>query len=500
MIYSNSIERATRHYPEQPALYVGEGRLTFRELHGRVMSLAAAITGRGFNAGDRLALLLPNRPEYLEFVYACSRIGVIAVPINTRLSVVEIDHVLADASPRGLVRHSSLPAPTVRVSWELIIDQEALDAPTDASPAAYYDPDAVLALIYTSGTTGRPKGVMLTHTNVLSDVRSFNYWMRYREGGAYLHAAPIFHIADFPAMFAAPAFGACQAVMPRFNASSFCDAVAKERISYVVLVPTMINLLLQFVENSPRDLSSLEVLAYGGSPMGPELIRRTRRFLPNAKLVQVYGLSETGFLTGLQDNEHTDDHLTSCGRPCPGIDVQVTDESGNPLETGKRGELVARGSNVMRGYWNNELETAAAFRNGFFRTGDIGYQGRDGFFYLLDRQKDMVVTGGENVYCGEVEAVILNHPAVREVAVFGIPDPQWGEIVAACVVLKPGMQLTVDALIRHCRQSLANYKVPRHVEFSETDLPKSGSGKILKRLLRERYWAGAQRSVGPVTA
>ena len=234
--------------------------------------------------------------------------------------------------------------------------------------------------------------------------------------------------------------------------------------------------------------------------MAPELIRRTRRFLPNAKLVQVYGLSETGFLTGLQDNEHTDDHLTSCGRSCPGIEVQVTDESGNAVETGKRGELVARGSNVMRGYWNNEQETAAAFRNGFFRTGDIGYQDRDGFFYLLDRQKDMIVTGGENVYCGEVEAVILNQPAVREVAVFGIPDPQWGEIVAACVVLKPGMQLTVEALIRHCRQSLANYKVPRHVEFSETDLPKSGSGKILKRLLRERYWAGAQRSVGPVTA
>jgi long-chain acyl-CoA synthetase len=154
----------------------------------------------------------------------------------------------------------------------------------------------------------------------------------------------------------------------------------------------------------------------------------------------------------------------------------------------------------MRGYWNNERETAAAFRNGFFRTGDIGYQDRDGFFYLLDRQKDMIVTGGENVYCGEVEAVILTQPAVREVAVFGIPDPQWGEIVAACVVLKPGVQLTGEALIRNCRQSLANYKVPRHVEFSETDLPKSGSGKILKRLLRERYWAGAQRSLGPVTA
>jgi acyl-CoA synthetase (AMP-forming)/AMP-acid ligase II len=231
-----------------------------------------------------------------------------------------------------------------------------------------------------------------------------------------------------------------------------------------------------------------------------ELVRRTRRLLRNVKLVQVYGLSETGFLTGLQDHEHTDDHLTSCGRPCPGIEVLVTDESGNPVETSKTGELVARGSNVMSGYWNNERETAAAFRDGFFRTGDIGYQDREGFFYLRDRQKDMIVTGGENVYCGEVEAVILNNPAVREVAVFGIPDPQWGEVVAACVVLRPGMRLTVEDLIRYCRQSLANYKVPRHVAFSETDLPKSGPGKILKRLLRERYWVGSERSVGPVTA
>src|SRR5258706_4157385 len=210
MIYHHAIDSAARSYPDRPALLVGGRWLTFRELHDRVMNMAAALSGAGFRAGDRLALLLPNSPEYLEFVYACSRIGVIAVPINTRLSVVEIDRVLADASPRGLVRHSSLPAPTVPVPWELMLDREALDGPTDASPAAYYDPDAILALMYTSGTTGRPKGVMLTHTNVLSNVHGFNHWMRYREGGVFLHAAPIFHIADFPGMFAAPVFAACQ--------------------------------------------------------------------------------------------------------------------------------------------------------------------------------------------------------------------------------------------------------------------------------------------------
>src|SRR6185436_19441497 len=237
-------------------------------------------------------------------------------------------------------------------------------------------------------------------------------------------------------------------------------------------------------------------LGYGGSPMAPELIHRTRELLTEIKLVQVYGLSETGFLTGLRGQEHTEERLMSCGRPCPGSDVRVVDQSGAEVPVGQSGELVARGENVTRGYWNNPEETTRAFQNGMFRTGDVGYQDEDGYFYILDRLKDMIVTGGENVYSGEVEAVIYELPAVREVAVFGIPDPQWGEIVAACVVLKPGMQLTADALIHHCRQSLANYKVPRHVEFSETDLPKSGSGKILKRLLRERYWAGAESLVG----
>jgi long-chain acyl-CoA synthetase len=432
--------------------------------------------------------------NYIELVYACSWLGVIAVPLNTRLSAVEIDRVLEDATPHGLVRHSSLPVPAVRPSKELVLDKEPLEVRKDPPPPSCYDPEAILALIYTSGTTGRPKGVMPTHGNVLADIHNFNYWRRYREGGAYLHAAPIFHIADFPAMFAAPAFGACQVTIPKFSPQSFCETVARERVSHTVLVPTMINLLTQSPEAKNHDLSSLEVLAYGGSPMAPDLIRRTRELLPNLKLVQVYGLSETGFLTGLQDQEHTDERLMSCGRPCPGIDVQVVDESGKQVEPGHHGELVARGANVMRGYWKSPEETAHSFRDGLFRTGDVGYQDADGYFYILDRLKDMIVTGGENVYSGEVEAVIYEHPAVREAAVFGIPDPQWGELVIACVELKQGMALTADDLISHCRRTLANYKIPRRVEFSETELPKSGSGKVLKRILRERFWAHQQRA------
>jgi long-chain acyl-CoA synthetase len=495
MIYVHSLGRASRYYSERTALTPGGARVSFSELDNRVKGTAAALRAHGFVAGDRLALLLPNSPEYIELVFACSRLGVIAVPLNTRLSPAEIDRVLADATPRGLVRHPSLPTPTISIPWHWVQDQEPLETSNDLLPDVIYDPEAILALIYTSGTTGRPKGVMVTHANILANINHFNYWMRYTEGGVYLHAAPIFHIADFPAMFSAPAFGACQVTIPKFDLQSFCETVEHERVSHTILVPTMINMLTQFRDVKKYDLSSLAVLGYGGSPIAPELIERTRELLPQVKLVQVYGLSETGLLTGLQDHEHTHDRLSSCGRPCPGIDLRITDESGNSVEVGKPGELVVRGDNVMHAYWNNPVETSRAFRNGWFRTGDVGCQDSAGYCYILDRLKDMIVTGGENVYSGEVEAVIYTHPAVREAAVFGIPDPKWGELVMACVVTRPGFTLNADDLVSHCRQSLASYKVPRRIEFVDSELPKSGSGKILKRTLRDRFWVLETRAV-----
>ncbi len=495
MIHTHSLGRAARFFPTRIALASAGTRLSFRELHDRVAGIAAALAEHGFRAGDRLALLLPNEPEYIELVYACGWLGVIAVPLNTRLAPTELDRILTDATPRGLIRHSSLPAPAVRVPLELVLDKDFLRAPGGPCPEPVYDPDLVLALVYTSGTTGRPKGVALTHANVLANVHFLNYWVPYKEGGVFLHAAPMFHIVDFPLLFAAPAFGTCQVTIPKFSAQGFCEAVERDRVTHTVLVPTMINMLTQYPDLTKYDLATLERVAYGGSPMPPELINRTREVLPHMKLVQAYGLSETGFLTALLDDEHTGDRLLSCGRPCPGIDVRVVDESGTEVGPGQRGELIARGANVMRGYWNNPDETTRAFRGGLFRTGDIGYQDADGYFYILDRLKDMIVSGGENVYCGEVEAVIYSHPAVREAAVFGVPDPNWGELVTACVVLKPGRPLAAEELIAHCRRSLANYKVPRRVEFSETELPKSGSGKILKRVLRERFWANQQRAV-----
>jgi len=495
MIHAHSLGRAARYYPSRTALASDGKRSTFCELHQRVAGIAGTLKQHGFKTGDRLALLLPNESDYIELVYACAWLGVIAVPLNTRLAAKEIDGILTDAQPQGLIRHSSLPIPTVQVPWQVVLDQEPLDVQGDSFPDPIYDPNAILALIYTSGTTGRPKGVEMRHSNILENLYHASFWLPFEEGSVYLHAAPLFHIADFPSMFGAPAFGACQVTIPKFNPQTFCEAVQRERVTHTVLVPTMINMLTQFPELQKYDLTSLQHLGYGGSPMAPELVHRTRQVLPNVRLVQVYGLSETGFLTGLLDHEHTEDKLMSCGRPCVGVDVRVVDDSGRELQAGQKGELVARGANIMRGYWKNAEETDRAFRDGFFRTGDVGYQDTDGYFYILDRLKDMIVTGGENVYSGEVEAVIYAHPAVREVAVFGIPDPKWGEIVKACVVLKPGKTLTADDLIAYCRRSLANYKVPRSIEFSGTELPKSGSGKILKRVLRDPAWARQERAV-----
>src|SRR5438874_11756817 len=240
MIYVHSLGRAARYFPERTALAANGTRSTFRELHARVGRIAAALAKHGFKAGDRLAILLPNEPDYIQLVYACAWLGGIAVTLNTRLSVKEVDGFLSDTNSRGLIRRSSLPVPTAQVSWQLVLNQEPLDVQSDSIPYPIYDPHAILALIYTSGTTGRPKGVEIRHANILENVYHTNFWFPLEESAVHLHAAPIFHIADFPFMFAAPAFGACQVTIPKFSAESFCVTIQRERITHTVMVPTVI--------------------------------------------------------------------------------------------------------------------------------------------------------------------------------------------------------------------------------------------------------------------
>ena len=253
MIHAHSLGRAERYYRERMALASNGKRSTFQELHDRVAGIAAALTEAGFKVGDRLAILLPNEPEYIELVYACAWLGVVAVPLNTRLSPMEIDHVLADAAPRGIVQHSSMPRPTLELSWQVVVDREPFEIGSDSPPDPIYDPEAILALIYTSGTTGRPKGAVLTHARILANVHHTNYWTPHKEGSVYLHAAPMFHIADFPMIFAAPAFGVCQVTIPKFSPVAFCDTVQRERVRHTTLVPTMINFLTQFPDLNKYD-------------------------------------------------------------------------------------------------------------------------------------------------------------------------------------------------------------------------------------------------------
>src|SRR5579859_5848062 len=507
MIYTHSVGRALQYFPQHTALLRDGQAVTFQELDVRVRKIASALRRRGLQSGERLALLMLNGVDYIELVYACSLLGVIAVPINTRYAGAEIDRVLDDSQPRGLIRHSKFQAPTVSLDWEHVIDLEPLDE-IEEQPLTetYYDPGGVLLLLYTSGTTGAPKGAALTHANVFSNIHDLNYWLVYKEKAVFLHASPMFHIADFPAMFAAPVFGASQMALTHFDPASFCSSVQANGVTHTVLVPSMINSLCQFEELQKYNLESLYVLAYGGSPIAPALIKDIRRLLPKAKLLQVYGLSETGFLTGLIDAEHTSDRLQSCGRACPGVDLRVVHPNAGPTVAGELGNLVARGPGIMVGYWrdidedmpkdeSSIDETMKAFSGGFFQTGDIGFQDKDGYFYIVDRAKEMIVSGGENVYSAEVEAALYEIPKVKEAAVFGIPDEKWGELVAAAIVPRPGSNLSAEKVQQYCKTRIASYKIPRHIEFMAEELPKSGSGKILKRVLREKYWTGQSRRV-----
>src|SRR3984885_8060891 len=267
MIYTHSIGRALQYFPQHTALLRDGQNVPFLELDARVRRMAAALQRRGFLYGDRLALLMPNRSDYIELVYACSLLGVIVVPINTRYAGAEIDRLLEDSQPRGLIRHSKFPAPTVRPDWEHVIDLMPLvDAEEEPYTGEFYDPGAILALLYTSGTTGQPKGAALTHSNIFSNIHDLHYWLSYREKAVFLHASPMFHIADFPAMFAAPVFGAAQMTLPHFDPASFCESVQANGVTHTVLVPSMINTLCQFHELAAFNLDSLDVLGYGGSP------------------------------------------------------------------------------------------------------------------------------------------------------------------------------------------------------------------------------------------
>jgi long-chain acyl-CoA synthetase len=356
-------------------------------------------------------------------------------------------------------------------------------------------------LFYTSGTTGEPKGVMLTHTNVIANVRHVEASYRYTPDEIYLHSAPMFHLADGAAVFTNAARGSTQVFIPRFDPVATLATIERERVTHALLVPTMINFVLQVPNLADYDLSSLAHVTYGASPIAPDVLRRAMQAF-GCNFGQGYGLTEAApLLTVLNADDHRraiegDERLlASCGKAVPGVEVRVVDVDGNDVKPGEVGEIIARGPNIMRGYWRRDDDTASAVIDGWLHTGDLATVDEEGYLYLVDRKKDMIVTGGENVFSTEVEAVLYAHPAVKEAAVIPVPDAQWGEAVHACVALKDD-QVSADELIEFCRPRLASYKVPRSVEIIAGELPKGGTGKILKKQLRERYWQGRERRVG----
>ncbi|HXH09155.1 MAG TPA: fatty acid--CoA ligase [Alphaproteobacteria bacterium] len=514
------LERAVRFYADRPGVVCGDTRLTYRAFAERVHRLCSALHGLGLRKGDRLAVLMYNCHRYFEIYYATVEMGALVVPLNIRLSAAEIAYILNDSGsaavfvgPEFLSMLSAvqpqLPALQHRIyagdeeppeGWSGYEQLLASAAPAASpSPAA---PDDLAALFYTSGTTGHPKGAMLSHANLLANAYHILASGIWREGDVYLHACPMFHIADGPTTHAVTWLGGRHVIIPSFKPDLALEAIERERVTATLLIPTMINFLINHPDITKRDVSSLRIVTYGGAPMPEELVRRATQVLP-CSFCQAYGLTETSPLLTLFPGQEQvlagppelTRRLLSCGREVIGVRVRVVNTRGEEVKPGEVGEIIAKGPNIMVGYWNNPQGTAEVLRDGWLHTGDLATADEEGYIYIVDRQKDMIITGGENVFSTEVENVLYTHPAILEAAVVGVPDEQWGEAIKAIVVLKPGASATEEEIIAYCRSRIAHFKAPRSVDFFEGALPKSGSGKILKRELREKYWAGHARRV-----
>ncbi|GAA0997349.1 long-chain fatty acid--CoA ligase [Acrocarpospora macrocephala] len=481
---------ATR-FGAKTAVVEGDRRVTFAELDDRVGRLGAALRARGLAPGDRVALLAANELEYLEIQAACLRSGFALVPLNTRLAQRELGFILSDSAPAlliagrgeeeraagtGIPHLLSLGAPRGIPSYDAAL--------ADAIPDSGADPgDAELpaTILYTSGTTGSPKGAVVDRLGFTARVMINAVEMEVRAGDVHQASLPMFHIAAFLS-YAHTAVGATLVMLPEFAPERALDTLARERVTTTVLVPTIIALLLESPLIDQVDLSALRLIVYGGSSIEPGPLRRAlARF--GCGFHQQYGMTETGGQTILRPGDHDPAdtvRLASAGTEAIGLEVRVVGDGDKPVAQGEVGEIVCRGPSVMRRYWNRPEATAAALRGGWMHTGDLGYRDEGGYLHITDRRNDMIITGGENVYPREVEAVLSEHPGIAEVAVVGAPDPVWGQVVTAVVV---GDAHFDGELTAWARERLAGYKVPRRWIRAES-LPRNVTGKVLKHRLR----------------
>jgi acyl-CoA synthetase (AMP-forming)/AMP-acid ligase II len=483
-----------RRQPDLEATWF-EGRTrTWGELDESSSALAGGLVSKlGVKPGDHVAILDKNTDAYVELFFALDKAGAIATPVNWRLTGEEVAKVVGDAQSVALIAgeafRSQADAAGVRV-----LGFNELPRGDGGDPHRDDERNSTWQL-YTSGTTGLPKGAMLTGRNLFGLTSVFGIEVpELRIGGRALVAMPLYHIGGCGWALASMLTGSCAVLMSEFIPQQVLDNFEQQRVETAFLVPAALLFLTSLPESQGRDYSSLKNILYGASPISQAVLQRSIDTF-KCKFTQVYGLTETtGAITFLQFEDHEGERLLSCGRAAFGADMRVVDPEGNELPHGEIGEIVYRGPGVMEGYWNRPQDTADQIRDGWFYTGDAGTEDDEGYFYIKDRIKDMIVSGGENIYPAELESVLAGHPAIADVAVIGVPDDQWGEAVKAIVVVKPGAELTAEALIDWSRDRLAGFKRPRSVDFAAA-IPRNPSGKILKRELRQPYWEGAARQV-----
>jgi acyl-CoA synthetase (AMP-forming)/AMP-acid ligase II len=513
------LTRAAERYGDRPAWIDAQRVMTFRQAAARVSHLAHGLLSLGGQPGDRVGLLVPNCPEGLEAILAPMQAGMAVVPMNVRLHPDEHAYMLNDSGAITLIYAEDFFAHVARMrdrldtvkhficigrngggdlSYEALLEKRR---PSSADPAI--EADDLAWIFYTSGTTGHPKGAMLTHRVLITMAEQFLLDIDPAvPGDVLLHGAPITHGSGL-AIFHHIARGSSSA-FPRassFDPPRIFEAIERYRATTMFLVPTMINMLLASPERDRYDLSSLKTVFYGGAPMYVEQLTEALRVF-GPIFVQVFGQGEAPMTcTSLPKDEHLVDHdpvrlkrLASAGRATTAVQVRIVDDADRPVPPDTMGEIVVRGDLVMKGYWNKPDATAEALRGGWLHTGDIGALDGDGYLYITDRKKDMIISGGSNIYPREIEEVICRHAAVFEVSVIGVPDAKWGEAVKALVVTHPGASASEADIIEHCKQHLGSYKKPQSVEFLPA-LPKNAYGKVLKRELRDRYWAGRPRRV-----
>ncbi|HGJ8973796.1 TPA: class I adenylate-forming enzyme family protein [Pseudomonas aeruginosa] len=503
-----SLHKAARERPTALACVYGSRHTDQRTFLEQVARLAGALRASGVQPGDRVGLLSLNSDRYLLCLYAILWAGGVINAINTRWSLDEMAYSLDDSETGVLFVDDGFAALGALLS-ERCADLRCLlscaqsdgpgDYPTFSQLLAHAPVDDarragddLAALLYTGGTTGAPKGVMLSHANLLGNALSTLAAAPRAPIDKVLQVAPLFHVGGLALVLQAALRGACHVVHGQFDPAAILRSLADERIGETFLVPTMLQRLLDAPELPNHDLSALRTIVYGAAPMAPALLERAMAALPGVAFIQVYGMTElapvVAVLPARQQGVEGSvaQRSGSVGRPTSTCEVRILDSAGVELPAGQCGEIVVRGPGVMQGYWKRPRETAEVLREGWLHSGDGGFMDADGCLHLADRIKDMIVSGGENIWSVEVEGALYQHPAVAQCAVIGVPHAEWGEAVHALVVLHAGAVLDAAELIRHCRDRIAGYKCPRSIEFRE-ELPMSAAGKILKYQLREAH-------------